>query len=49
MRWMRVILCSADIQRRAEYDHRILDGADAGESMAEFKKTLENWSGNIVA
>jgi pyruvate/2-oxoglutarate dehydrogenase complex dihydrolipoamide acyltransferase (E2) component len=31
----------------AEDDHRIIDGTDAGKSMAEFKKTLENWSGNI--
>ncbi len=29
------------------FDHRIIDGADAGKFMAEFKKTLENWSGEI--
>jgi len=29
------------------FDHRIIDGADAGKFMAEFKKTLENWSGDI--
>lgn len=25
------------------FDHRIVDGADAGRFMGEFKKTLENW------
>jgi len=25
------------------FDHRIIDGADAGKFMAEFKKTLEGW------
>jgi 2-oxoglutarate dehydrogenase E2 component (dihydrolipoamide succinyltransferase) len=25
------------------FDHRIIDGADAGKFMSEFKKTLENW------
>ena len=29
------------------FDHRIIDGADAGKFMAEFKKTLEGWSGDI--
>jgi 2-oxoglutarate dehydrogenase E2 component (dihydrolipoamide succinyltransferase) len=29
------------------FDHRTIDGADAGKFMAEFKKTLENWSGDI--
>ena len=29
------------------FDHRIIDGADAGKFMAELKKTLENWDGNI--
>jgi 2-oxoglutarate dehydrogenase E2 component (dihydrolipoamide succinyltransferase) len=29
------------------FDHRTIDGADAGKFMAEFKKTLENWSGEI--
>jgi len=38
---------SADAWRWAEDEHRILDGADAGKVMAEFKKTLENWSGDI--
>jgi pyruvate dehydrogenase E2 component (dihydrolipoamide acetyltransferase) len=31
------------------FDHRIIDGADAGKFMAEFKKTLENWTGDIGA
>jgi pyruvate dehydrogenase E2 component (dihydrolipoamide acetyltransferase) len=31
------------------FDHRTIDGADAGKFMAEFKKTLENWSGDIGA
>lgn len=26
------------------FDHRIIDGADAGRFMSEFKKTLENWN-----
>ncbi len=26
------------------FDHRLIDGADAGKFMSEFKKTLENWS-----
>jgi len=29
------------------FDHRTIDGADAGKFMAEFKKTLESWSGDI--
>ena len=29
------------------FDHRIIDGADAGKFMAEFKKTLEGWTGDI--
>jgi len=31
------------------FDHRTIDGADAGKFMAEFKKTLENWTGDIGA
>jgi len=29
------------------FDHRIIDGADAGKFMSEFKKALENWSRDI--
>jgi pyruvate dehydrogenase E2 component (dihydrolipoamide acetyltransferase) len=29
------------------FDHRTIDGADAGKFMAEFKKTLETWSADI--
>ncbi len=29
------------------FDHRIIDGADAGRFMSEFKKTLENWDQEI--
>jgi pyruvate dehydrogenase E2 component (dihydrolipoamide acetyltransferase) len=29
------------------FDHRIIDGADGGKFMAEMKKTLENWDGDI--
>ena len=29
------------------FDHRIIDGADAGRFMAELKKYLENWSEDI--
>jgi 2-oxoglutarate dehydrogenase E2 component (dihydrolipoamide succinyltransferase) len=29
------------------FDHRTIDGADAGKFMAEFKRTLEEWSGDI--
>lgn len=29
------------------FDHRIIDGADAGKFMSEFKKTLENWNQDI--
>jgi pyruvate dehydrogenase E2 component (dihydrolipoamide acetyltransferase) len=29
------------------FDHRIIDGADAGKFMAELKKYLENWSEDI--
>ncbi len=29
------------------FDHRTIDGADAGKFMAEFKKTLEHWSSDI--
>jgi pyruvate dehydrogenase E2 component (dihydrolipoamide acetyltransferase) len=31
------------------FDHRTIDGADAGKFMAEFKKTLEAWSSDIGA
>ena len=30
------------------FDHRIIDGADAGKFMSEFKKTLENWNREIA-
>jgi 2-oxoglutarate dehydrogenase E2 component (dihydrolipoamide succinyltransferase) len=26
------------------FDHRLIDGADAGKFMSEFKKTLETWN-----
>ena len=29
------------------FDHRIIDGADGGKFMSEFKKSLENWSRDI--
>ena len=29
-------------------DHRIIDGADGGKFMSEFKKTLENWNHEIL-
>ncbi|MGH9599126.1 MAG: dihydrolipoamide acetyltransferase family protein, partial [Terracidiphilus sp.] len=29
------------------FDHRMIDGADAGRFMSEFKKTLENWDQDI--
>ena len=29
------------------FDHRLIDGADAGKFMSEFKKTLENWNLDI--
>jgi pyruvate dehydrogenase E2 component (dihydrolipoamide acetyltransferase) len=29
------------------FDHRIIDGADAGKFMAEMKKTLENWNEDL--
>jgi len=29
------------------FDHRIIDGADAGKFMSEFRKTLENWDREI--
>ena len=29
------------------FDHRMIDGADAGRFMNEFKKTLENWNQDI--
>jgi len=29
------------------FDHRVIDGADAGKFMAEMKKTLENWNEDI--
>ncbi len=29
------------------FDHRIIDGADAGKFMSDFKATLENWSEDI--
>lgn len=29
-------------------DHRIIDGADGGKFMSEFKKTLENWNQEIL-
>ena len=30
------------------FDHRLIDGADAGKFMLEFKKTLETWDRSIV-
>ena len=30
------------------FDHRLIDGADAGKFMLEFKKTLENWEQEIL-
>jgi 2-oxoglutarate dehydrogenase E2 component (dihydrolipoamide succinyltransferase) len=30
------------------FDHRLIDGADAGKFMSEFKKTLETWNREIV-
>jgi 2-oxoglutarate dehydrogenase E2 component (dihydrolipoamide succinyltransferase) len=29
------------------FDHRLIDGADGGKFMSEFKKTLENWDRGI--
>ncbi len=29
------------------FDHRIIDGADAGKFMADFKAYLENWAEDI--
>jgi 2-oxoglutarate dehydrogenase E2 component (dihydrolipoamide succinyltransferase) len=29
------------------FDHRLIDGADAGRFMSEFKRTLENWERSI--
>jgi 2-oxoglutarate dehydrogenase E2 component (dihydrolipoamide succinyltransferase) len=29
------------------FDHRLIDGADAGKFMGEFKRTLEGWNRNI--
>jgi pyruvate dehydrogenase E2 component (dihydrolipoamide acetyltransferase) len=29
------------------FDHRLIDGADGGKFMSEFKKTLENWARTI--
>jgi 2-oxoglutarate dehydrogenase E2 component (dihydrolipoamide succinyltransferase) len=29
------------------FDHRLIDGADGGKFMLEFKKTLENWNQNL--
>jgi pyruvate dehydrogenase E2 component (dihydrolipoamide acetyltransferase) len=29
------------------FDHRLIDGADGGKFMLEFKKTLESWSQEI--
>jgi len=29
------------------FDHRLIDGADGGKFMLEFKKTLESWSEEI--
>ena len=29
------------------YDHRLIDGAVADQFMAQFKKTLENWSEEV--
>ncbi|MDR5725976.1 MAG: 2-oxo acid dehydrogenase subunit E2, partial [Terriglobia bacterium] len=29
------------------FDHRLIDGADSGKFMTEFKKTLENWNREI--
>jgi len=47
MRWMRVILGKLVFRvasRRRSSHHR---RPDAGKFMAEFKKTLEGWSGDI--
>jgi pyruvate dehydrogenase E2 component (dihydrolipoamide acetyltransferase) len=30
------------------FDHRLIDGADGGKFMSEFKKTLETWNQEIV-
>ncbi len=30
------------------FDHRLIDGADGGKFMLEFKKTLENWNQEIL-
>jgi pyruvate dehydrogenase E2 component (dihydrolipoamide acetyltransferase) len=30
------------------FDHRLIDGADAGKFMSEFKKALENWNREIA-
>jgi 2-oxoglutarate dehydrogenase E2 component (dihydrolipoamide succinyltransferase) len=29
------------------FDHRIIDGSDAGKYMSDFKNILENWSEDI--
>ena len=29
------------------YDHRIIDGSDAGKFMSDFKNILENWTEDI--
>jgi len=30
------------------FDHRLIDGADAGKFMSEFKRSLETWEARIV-
>ena len=32
----------------AGFDHRIIDGSDAGKFMSDFKSYLENWSEDIA-
>jgi len=29
------------------FDHRLIDGADAGKFMSELKKNLESWSSTL--
>ena len=44
----RVSLAIRSIQRfTLGFDHRIVDGADAGKFMSDFKAYLENWSEDI--
>jgi pyruvate/2-oxoglutarate dehydrogenase complex dihydrolipoamide acyltransferase (E2) component len=33
---------------RPGFDRRLIDGADAGKSMIEFKKAPENWNRQIL-